>query len=234
MDLSIVIPAYNEEARIGASLETVRGFLRSRPWNWEMIVVDDGSSDRTSEVVERFRASSPETHLMRFDSNRGKGRAVRSGVLAARGKAVLVTDADLAAPIEQVDRFREILNQGFDGVIGSRAISLEVERTPLRKLTSRIFTGLVRFLILPGHSDTQCGFKLFRYEAAHNIFQNQVMDGFSFDIEVLYLARLKGYRIAEEPVRWSAQPGSKVRMVQDSLAMIGDIFKIKKLHPPAA
>lgn len=230
-EISVVIPAYNEESRIGASLEVIRDFFTGKLDYWEVIVVDDGSDDKTEEKVMRFVRETYGIRIIKLGKNIGKGKAVKEGVLAAKGKTILITDADLAAPFEEMNKLKARLDEGFDGVVGVRTgPGSNVQRTFLRGISGKIFNYIVRSLILPDFTDTQCGFKMFKAEAAHDIFKLQVMDGFSFDIEILYLAVKKNYRIEEVPVNWSAKAGSKVKLFSDAFRMIRDIFRIKKIH----
>lgn len=232
-DLSIVVPAYNEAERIGPSIGAIRRFCAARPESWELIIVNDGSKDATAETVRREAASDARIRLISFDQNRGKGHAVREGVLASRGARVLITDADLASPIGEADRLSERLRAGFDGAIGVRVSGAgvsRVERSFLRTATSRAFNWAVCLLVLKGFTDTQCGFKMFRGDAIRAVFRRQVLDGFSFDIEMLYLTRKAGLNITEVPVAWKAQPGSKVRLLRDSAAMLADALKIRRIH----
>lgn len=233
LDLSIVMPAYQEEERIGRSLEEVRRFFAGRRERWELVVVDDGSADRTAEIVRSFQREMSQLRLMTLPHHCGKGRAVREGALSARGAVVLISDADLAAPLEEMKKLREAIDEGFDGAAGIRPfLSREcVVRQPLvRRISGRLFNLAVRILILPGFSDTQCGFKMFTQAAARELFQRQRIDGFSFDIEILYLAKTLGLRIKEVPINWSAQTGSKVRLFRDSFKMLWDILRIRRLH----
>jgi dolichyl-phosphate beta-glucosyltransferase len=229
-DLSIVIPAYNEEARLGPTLRDYVAYCRARDLKAELIVVDDGSLDRTSVVVNRFAAEHPELRLIRLAENHGKGHAVRSGVVNARGRLVLFADADGATPLSEVERLEAALAQGADVAIGSRALHdgrVTVKAKLYRRVIGRIFHGIVEALTVPGVKDTQCGFKLFRGPVAHDLFSRMRVRGFSFDVEVLMMAQRRGYRIAEVPVNWTHKPGSKVNLVTDSARMFCDLFVIR-------
>jgi len=196
----------------------------------EIIVVDDGSLDATSVVVERFAADHPEVRLIRLAENRGKGYAVRTGVVNARGKLVLFADADAATPLAEIERLEAALREGADVAIGSRAVQaagVRVNARVYRRLMGRIFHRLVETLTVRGVHDTQCGFKLFRGPVAQDLFSRMRMSGFSFDVEVLMMAQRRGYRIAEVPVNWTHQPGSKVNLVTDSTLMVRDLFVIR-------
>ncbi|MBW3624889.1 MAG: glycosyltransferase family 2 protein [Armatimonadetes bacterium] len=229
--LSIVIPAYNEEARLPATLETVWSYLRTRPYPADILIVDDGSRDATPRIVSEFGRDKPVRLLS--SGHRGKGGAVRQGMLAAEGDFILMTDADLSTPIEDLEPLLRAATEGYDVVIGSRALkdSTLIVRQPFyREMMGRTGNLLIQTLLLPGIHDTQCGFKLFRRDAAREIFSRSVMSGMSFDIEVLYLARRLGYTIKEMPVRWSHRPGSKMRLVRDYGGTLRDLVKIRRLH----
>lgn len=230
LDLSVIVPAYNEELRLERPLLEARDYFRARGRSVELIAVDDGSSDGTSALVRRLAEDTPELRLIRLPANRGKGYAVRTGVVNARGRRVLFADADGATPISEIERLDAALDEGADVAIGSRALeSLEVQvRARIhRRVMGRCFHLLVQLLTVDGIRDTQCGFKLFRAEAAHDLFSRMRMDGFSFDVEVLLMARRGGWRIAEVPVNWAHQPGSRVNLVTDSVRMAADLFAIR-------
>lgn len=229
--LTVVVPAYNEEKRIGFSLFRIKDYLQSRKIGAEIIVVDDGSIDRTGEVAREILADYPEFSLINFPVNRGKGAAVRAGMLQARGELVLFTDADLSTPIEELEKFLPLAREGYEVIIGSRALpdSIIKERQSWwREHLGKCFNLLVRLLVLKGFKDTQCGFKLFRKEAARDIFSRLETEGFTFDVEVLLLARKLGYRIAQLPVVWVNHPETRVRLVSGSLKMLGELIKIRR------
>lgn len=231
--LSIVIPAFDEEGRIGASLDKILRYLAGRPFAAEVIVVDDGSADRTSEVARGALEGRVPYRLIRFDANRGKGAAVKAGVLASAGRAVMFTDADLSAPIDELDKFQPRLDEGFDVVIGSRAIpgcDIRVPQARPRQAMGRLFNRLVRLFVMRGCKDTQCGFKLFRREAALDLFTRLGTSGFAFDVEVLLLARKLGYKVAEVPVVWCDSPPSRVRMLRSSWRMLRELLAIRRLR----
>lgn len=232
IQLSVAIPTYNEANRIGPSLHRVWDYLRSRygAGGFEMIVVDDGSRDSTVAVVEQFGMHAPELRLVRFSRNRGKGAAVRAGMIAATGKAVLFSDADLSTPIEDVEGALRLLADGGDVVIGSRALPgslILVRQHPLRESMGRLFNRLIRVLLRIPFRDTQCGFKLFRREAAHAIFQRARIDGFAFDVEVILIAMQLGYTVREMPVHWSNDPASRVTLSRHPAQMIADLWRIR-------
>jgi dolichyl-phosphate beta-glucosyltransferase len=229
-DLSIVIPAYNEEARLGPTLEGYLAYCRGAGRKVELIVVDDGSLDRTSVVVNSFAASYPEIRLIRLAENQGKGQAVRSGVVNAQGRRILFADADGATPLSEVKRLDAALDAGAHVAIGSRALAdrtVTVNAKFYRRLIGRVFHGMVELLTVPGVKDTQCGFKLFTGAVAHDLFSRMRVRGFSFDVEVLMMAQRRGYNIAEVPVNWTHQPGSKVNLLTDSVRMLRDLFVIR-------
>ncbi|WP_176732432.1 dolichyl-phosphate beta-glucosyltransferase [Streptomyces sp. MnatMP-M17] len=218
MALSVVVPAYNEEARLRPTLDAIRAHLRADPdrWGeWELIVVDDGSTDGTAAIAAEAAAHEPRIQLLRSDGNHGKGHALRQGVLASHGRRVLVTDADLATPIDELDRLDKQLTADGDGAaIGSRAhpdASIEVRQLALREWLGRLGNRLIRLVAVDGISDTQCGFKLFDGERARVAFAESRLDGWSIDVEILRHFRRSGWPVTEVPVRWAHQPGSKVR-----------------------
>jgi dolichyl-phosphate beta-glucosyltransferase len=228
--LSIVVPAYNEETRLPKTLERIHDYLSSRAFAAEVIVVDDGSSDGTARVVESALANFSELRLISNGSNRGKGFSVRHGMLRARGEIALFTDADLSAPIEEADKLiAAICTQKHDVAIGSRASGelIEVHQSILRRMAGKIFNVLVRIGTGVNFGDTQCGFKAFRRESTRILFEQQLITGFGFDPEVLFLARYHGLKVAEVPVRWAHVDGTKVHVFTDSLRMFWDLAKIR-------
>jgi dolichyl-phosphate beta-glucosyltransferase len=232
-DLSVIIPAYNEECRLGESLPVVWEYLRGRFADFELIVVDDGSSDATGRVVESFARDHPGVKLVAYQPNRGKGYAVRAGILEAEGALVLFSDADLSTPIEEIEALLERLDAGSDVAIGSRAVpgsDLRVRQPWYRELAGRSFNRLARLVATPGLRDTQCGFKLFHRRAAQDVFGRMAEDGFSFDIEALHLAIRLGYEVAEVPVQWTHREGSKVRLLRDSTRMFLALIRVRRRH----
>jgi dolichyl-phosphate beta-glucosyltransferase len=237
--LSVVIPAYNEARRLPATLVRVGEHLAARGVPHEIVVVDDGSSDGTADVA---RAAGGVVHVLRHEPNRGKGYAVRRGMLAATGERRLMTDADLSTPIEELSRLEAEIDRGFDVAIGSRAVPgarIEVHQPAYREAMGRLFNVLVQALLLPGVADTQCGFKLFTAEAAEAAFSPARLAGFSFDVEALYVARRRGLRIAEVPVRWRNDAATRVGLGGGSVAFV-DLLRIRLLawrgayDPPGA
>jgi len=228
--VTVVVPAFNEADRLPRTLNDIASFVEADGRRFEIIVVDDGSVDSTSAVVARMARAYPLIRLIRMPRNRGKGHAVRTGVVNAIGERVLFADADGATPIEELYRLERALDDGADVAIGSRAVAsadVRVEARPLRRLSGRIFHLLVRYLTVQGIVDTQCGFKLFTGAAAVDLFSRMRMDGFAFDVELLMMAQRRSYRIAEIPVNWTHQPGSKVSVVRDGLRMARDLFRIR-------
>lgn len=229
-ELSVVVPAYNEQKRLGRTLDALRAWLDRTGVDGEILVVDDGSRDATSDVARRAAALDPRIRALGYAGNRGKGYAVRTGVDAARGAQILFCDADLSTPIEEVESLRRRLAEGWDVAIGSRhlAASRILVRQPLhRRHLGRVFNGVVSLLAVRGFADTQCGFKLFRREAARRIFPRVKTDGFAFDVEILIRAREAGLRVAEVPVRWQNDSASRVRPVRDSLRMLAEILRMR-------
>jgi dolichyl-phosphate beta-glucosyltransferase len=229
-EISVVIPAYNEELRCKSTLPQLWGALNRRFATFEVIVVDDGSNDNTARVVSQFSDSHHNVRLISYPENRGKGYAVRRGVLAAKGRYILFSDADLSTPVREVRKLLLALKEGYDIAIGSRArrSAKILERQPLYRICmGKIFNKFVRLLTVSGISDTQCGFKCFHGAAAREIFPYCRIDGFSFDVEVLYIAKQKGMRIKEVGVLWKNSPLSKVHPVFHSLQMLRDLFVIR-------
>lgn len=227
--LSIIIPAHNEENRLPRTLERVLAFLASQSYTSEIIVVENGSSDRTLAIANEFAKRRPGLIVIHEDRN-GKGNAVRRGMLEARGEYRFICDADLSMPIEDLSKFLPPALADFDIAIGSREApgSIRYDEPPYRHIGGRAINFAIRALILPGLNDTQCGFKCFHAGAAEELFRLQTLNGWSFDIELLYLARRKKLRIREIPIRWHFDPDSKVSAVRDALRMIGDIFRIHR------
>ena len=226
--LSVVIPAFNEEARIQLTLERVVEFLTAESYPWEVVVADDGSTDATARLVGEVASSHNNVQLLSLE-HRGKGWAVKHGMLMAVGEYRLLCDADLSVPIDQVERLLPPQTRDVDIAMGSREQpdSQRFGEPVHRHLMGRIYNGLVRFLAVPGLKDTQCGFKCYRGEIVPRLFGAQRMEGFAFDAEVMFLAWKAGLTIREIGVDWYYGQGSKVRPVTDSLAMTGDLLKIR-------
>ena len=226
LSLSLVIPAYNEEKRLPGTLAAILPFLRARGRAFEIVVVDDGSTDRTVAVAER---AGPEVRVLKNPGNRGKGYSVRHGMLDAQGEWRLMCDADLSTPIEELVALEEALRGGAQIAIASRAVrgaQLEKRQSIMRESSGRFFNLLVRWLHLRGIRDTQCGFKLFTAGAAEAAFRESRLDGFAFDVEALVLARRKGFTIREVPVRWRNDEQSRVSFGR-GLAAFLDLFRLR-------
>jgi dolichyl-phosphate beta-glucosyltransferase len=233
VDLSVVIPAYNEQLRLPHALIEMIDMLDSRSSRYEIIVVDDGSTDRTSETVRRFERLRPQVRLVRLPVNRGKGHAVRTGMLNAKGHRVLFADADGATPFGELVRLEQALDSGADVAIGSRAMASRDTRVRTvlhRRILGRVFNAWVNALLLPAYADTQCGFKLFTRPAAQFLFARQRSERFSFDVELLYIARKAELNIHEVPINWNNVPGSKVNLVVDAARMLRDVPVFRWRH----
>jgi glycosyltransferase involved in cell wall biosynthesis len=228
-DLSIVIPSYNEELRLPATLEQIAAYLPTLGRDTEILVVDDGSKDRTAEVALAFQKTVPSLRLISNAVNRGKGFSVRHGMREARGRSVLFTDADLSAPIEEAPKLLEAL-ETYDVAIGSRSLDrslISVHESRFREFAGIIFNTIVRVILRLPFVDTQCGFKAFRREKCQILFEQQRIERFGFDPELLYLARHHGLRTIEIPVRWGHSPATKVNMFRDSVHMFVEVFMIR-------
>jgi glycosyltransferase involved in cell wall biosynthesis len=229
--LSIVLPAYNEEQRISSSLEQIRQWMQSKSFPVELILVDDGSSDRTPAILAEFQKATPDCQLLRNQPNRGKGFSVRRGVLEAQGKYALFTDADLSAPIEEADKLLAAIEQtGADAAIGSRALDrllIGVHQPWTREFSGRCFNLLVRLFTSLNLRDTQCGFKLFRCQTTRRAFELQRVEGFGFDPEILFLIARRGGKIQEVPVRWNDNPATRVHFLRDSTRMFLDLVVLR-------
>ena len=229
--LSIIVPAFNEEARIRSTLDQILGFLASRSYTWEIIVADDGSIDTTADLVGEVADNQPRVRLLRLP-HKGKGWAVKNGMLAAAGEYRFLCDADLSMPIEQVERFLPPQVGEVAIVVGSREAqnSRRIGEPNHRHLMGRFYNWLVRLVAVPGIQDTQCGFKCFSGEQATALFQQQRTNGFAFDVEILFLARRAGLGIREIGIDWYFREQSKVHPLRDSLVMTRDLVKIRWLH----
>jgi dolichyl-phosphate beta-glucosyltransferase len=227
---SIVIPAYNEGARIRATLERVLAHMQRHGWEAEVLVVNDGSTDDTVQIVQSYAAQNPVLRLLENPGNRGKGYSVRNGVLHASGEVILFSDADLSSPIEEADKLFAALAAGADVAIGSRWLraELQTQRQPLhRQLFGRIFNLALRVILGLRYRDTQCGFKAFTQRAAQSIFPLQHIERWGFDPEILYLARRFGYRVEEVPVQWAHREGTRINPLRDGIRMFFEMLKIR-------
>jgi dolichyl-phosphate beta-glucosyltransferase len=231
LDLSIIIPAFNEEARLPKTLDAVIAYAQSRPYQTEIMVVDDGSTDRTAEIVSSYSQTYPAPRLVSNAGNRGKGYSVRHGMLEAAGEIALFTDADLSTPIEEADKLiAAIREQNFDAAIGSRAVdrsTIQVHQSAIREMAGIFFNRMVQWILNIQLSDTQCGFKAFRRERTRIIFEQQRIERFGFDPEILYLAKRHGLRVAEIPVNWSHDAATKVNVAADGLLMFLELILIR-------
>lgn len=234
MFLSVVIPAYNEENRIGATLSAIYDYLRPKDYKYEVIVVDDGSSDDTAARAKQSKFSQEGSlRIVSNGKNRGKGYSVKNGILNSSGEYVLICDADLSTPIEELDKLLGHMNEEYDLVIGSRGLEssdIRVCQPWYRERMGRTFNFFVKVLLFDGIRDTQCGFKLFRGRIARDIAGEMKLAGFCFDVEMLYLARKKGLGIKEVGIVWDNSPDSKVKILGSSFNMFKDLFLIKGMH----
>ncbi|MBI4707933.1 MAG: glycosyltransferase family 2 protein [Candidatus Omnitrophica bacterium] len=232
--MSIIIPAYNEEKRLAVTLDKIRGYLENKNFDFEVIVVDDGSKDRTVAVsVKSLLFKEGNLKVLRNAENRGKGFSVRQGILNSKGEFVLFSDADLSTPIQELDKLYEYIKSGFDFVIGSRSLGdsdVQVRQPWVRERMGKVFNYFVKLLLVSGFSDTQCGFKLLRREVAYKIASLSKIDGFCFDVEMLYLARKLNYKVKEVGVIWLNSVQSKVRVLGSSFDMFKDLLRIKAMH----
>ncbi len=229
-DISIVIPAYNESARLGGTLDQILEFIREQAWDAEVIVVDDGSRDGTAELVRNCACNNSMVRLVQNPGNRGKGYSVRNGVLSARGAIILFTDADLSSPIEEALKLLDALEEGADIAIGSRWLCSALQRhrqSIARQVMGRVFNLLLRSVLTLDFKDTQCGFKAFRRNAAGSVFSSQRIEGWAFDPEILFLALRLGLRVAEVPVVWAHDEGTRIHPLADGAKMVVEVLRIR-------
>lgn len=226
--LSIIIPAHNEEHRLHNSLDEIIAFLLAQPYQAEVLIVENGSQDRTAEIAQELTERYSNLYLLREPLS-GKGLAVRRGMMEAKGEYRFICDADLSMPVEEINRFIPPQLKDFDIAIASREVpgAIRYNEPLYRHLIGRGFNLIVRTLAIPGIHDTQCGFKCFRAEIAEELFQIQVLDGWAFDVEVLFIALKRGFNLVEVPIPWYYIPGSRVRLASDALAMFSDLFRIR-------
>ena len=228
--LSVVIPMYNEAHRLRHSLPRLEAYFRQRPYTVEFVVVDDGSSDNTVEMARAVLGSGEDVHIIESKPNRGKGHAVKVGMLAARGQIALFTDADLSTPPDEIEKFWEWFDRGYDVVIGSRKMKgAHIERhQPLwRENMGKVFTWLTNRIATRGISDITCGFKAFKHDTAQELFSRSIIADWSFDAEVLFIAQQHGKRIKEVPVHWHDERGTKVRILRDATRAMLGLLKIR-------
>jgi dolichyl-phosphate beta-glucosyltransferase len=222
------VPAYNEERRLPKTLERITGYLSQQEYTAEIIVVDDGSQDGTARIVEAFMARSPNVSLIR-NEHRGKGGTVKTGMLAGRGEYLFLCDADLSMPIEELAKFLPPLLNSYDVAIGSReAIGARRYDEPIyRHLMGRVFNLIVKLLTVRDFEDTQAGFKCFKREVAQDLFSHQTMDGWAFDVEILYIAQKRGYRVVEVPIHWYHMTNSRIEPLGDTGRMFSDVIRVR-------
>lgn len=229
--LSIIIPAYNEERRLPKSLDSIVAFIddqcTKRDFCVEVLIVENGSRDRTTEIAEAYAARYPFIRVLH--STKGKGAAVRAGMLAGQGRYLFMCDSDLSMPIEEVLKFLPPLREGYDVAIASREGpgARRFNEPPMRHIMGRIFNLIVRIIAIPGFQDTQCGFKSFRREVAREVFTAGTMDGWAFDVEALFIALHRGYKVLAVPIDWYHDPDSRVSAVKDTIRMVRDVLKIR-------
>lgn len=227
---SVVIPAYNESARIPATLESVVAAIRANGWDAEVIVVNDGSTDSTARLVRDFAVSAPEVRLLENPGNRGKGYSVRAGVLNAQGEIIMFTDADLSAPMDEASRLFKAIANGADIAIGSRWLERgrQTHRQPLyRQIFGRCFNAVCRMVMQLPFADTQCGFKAFTRSAAQTVFQLQTIERWGFDPEILFIAIKRGFRVVEVPVSWAHDERSRMSYLRDGLQMLKELAIVR-------
>ena len=227
---SIVIPAFNESARIGATLESILDTVRGHNWNAEVLVVNDGSTDNTTAIVEDFAATHPFLRVIHNPSNRGKGYSVRNGMLQATGSIVMFTDADLSSPMEEAERLFAAIRDGADIAIGSRWLESKRQtlKQPLyRRFFGRCFNAVTRMVMRLPFADTQCGFKAFTRDAAQTVFQLQRIERWGFDPEILFIALKRGYSIREVAVTWGHDERSRISYLRDGIKMLEELFYIR-------
>lgn len=230
--LAVIIPAYNEQERIGPTLDRMEEYLSGQEYSWRVVVVSDGSKDSTVSICQAKSKQNPNFSVVDNQINQGKGGVVRQGMLTIEAEFLLFSDADLAAPIEEIEKLWPAMDSGADIAIGSRPLKesrLEVRQPFYREMLGRAFNMAVQLMAVRGIKDTQCGFKLFRMGVARDVFSRSKIDGFGFDFEVLMIARDLGYRIDEIPIRWSHQEGSKVVLMRDGPRMLRELVKLRML-----
>ena len=241
--LAVVVPAYDEEVRILPTLQRLEEYYSAQDYTWSVTIVSDGSKDRTDEIVANFAKDHPSFSLLAYKPNRGKGHAVRYGMTRAEGEVILFCDADLATPQEETEKLLPFIRAGADAAIGSRPLkdsSLEIRQPWYREALGRAANRVIQLFGVRGIRDTQCGFKMFKRDVAREVFSRCKLNGFSFDFEALMIARDLGYKIAEVPIRWAHQEGSKVVIWRDAPKALFDLIKLRiagkrrRLEKPAA
>lgn len=226
--LTIVIPAYNEEKRLPESLAQVDAFVHAQPFPVEVVVVNNNSTDSTARIADQFAATHSHYRVLN-QPRQGKGAAVQAGVLAASGQYLFICDADLSMPVEEIGKFLPPALNGYDVAIASRELpgAERIGEPYYRHLMGRIFNFVVRVLAVPGIQDTQCGFKSFRREVAQDVFALQTIDGWGFDVEVLFIALQHGYKLVEVPITWYYRPQSRISPIRDSIAMLLEVLRVR-------
>lgn len=229
MDLSVVVPCFNEEHRLPGALQVAQRYLEPSGRSFELILVDDGSTDRTRRIIRHAQDAQPYVRSVGLTPNRGKGRAVAEGMLSSCGRLVLVSDVDFSAPIEELAKLEDAIDRGADVAIGSRAKrgAREVDQPLYRRIMGKGFNLMVQSLLLPGIWDTQCGFKLLRGEIARELAASLRIEGFAYDVELLYLASMAGYQVSEIPVRWRNSDITRVSALRDSSRMFRDVMTLR-------
>lgn len=227
--LSIVIPAHNEEHRLPPCLEKIDAFLKTQPYSAEVVIVENGSNDKTFEIAQAFAKAYPYIRAMQVDT-RGKGLAVKAGMLASDGDFRFICDVDLSMPIEEIVKFLPPHINGYDISIGTREgkEAHRIGEPEYRHMMGRVNNWIIKLTILRGFEDTQCGFKMFNRESAEDLFSVQQMTGIGFDIELLFVARKRGYKVREVPITWYFDSDSRMRLVQDSLKLLREIWEIRR------
>ena len=229
-EYSIIIPAYNEGARLARTLDRILAYVSDQRWDAEVIVVNDGSRDRTADLVREYAQRNPCLRLLENPGNHGKGYSVRNGMLNANGEILLFSDADLSSPIEEAPKLLAALQAGADVAIGSRWLQPELQtqrQSLLRQFYGRLFNLALRIMLGLNFKDTQCGFKAFTRRAAQNIFPLQRIERWGFDPELLYLARKSGFRVVEVPVAWAHAEGTRISPLRDGVRMFGEVLKVR-------
>ena len=229
--LSIIIPSYEEEAQLQLTLPKLRNYLIKQDYPWEVIIVDDGSSDGTSRIPHEIFRKTESVKVLTNPKNRGKGYSVKQGVIEASGKLILVSDADFSTPIEDFEKLHNYIKQGYDIAIGSRSLAdsnIEIRQTWYREGMGRIFNVFVQMLVLRGFVDTQCGFKCFDREKLIPIFSQMTVDGFCFDVEFLFISKKRGLKTIEVDINWRDSPHSQVSLVTDPIRMLLDLVRIRQ------
>jgi glycosyltransferase involved in cell wall biosynthesis len=228
-ELSVIVPAYNEAQRLPSAIDLLTGYLDARPIRAEVLIVENGSVDRTPEIADTAACRDRRFRVLHV-SERGKGLAVRTGMLASVGQVAIFCDVDFSMPVGEISSLYEAVTAGADIAIASRELknSRRVGEPSHRHLMGRVFNWLVRVLAVRGLSDTQCGFKAFRHDVAHDLFARSVVDGWAFDVEVLFLAQRRGYVVDEVPITWYYDPSSRVQPFRDTMAMLRELVQIRR------